>query len=329
MWKDIGRLELTEIPEPDPKPDQIKVKIAYCGICGGDPEIIAGHLPVAGKPPQVIGHEASGTIVQVGNAVRRFQEGDRVALYFRTPCGVCHYCASGLANYCQKPFFSAKNFAEYAIFKEGAVFPIPDDIPLDEAALTEPVSVALHAVDAANIHPGSTVAIIGAGPIGLLILQLAIKAGAARVLVSEPMLNKRQLAKQLGADVVVDPLTEDLEEISMKFTRGKGFEAILEVSGNLAVAKQVLSLTDFGATVVWVGVYPYDKELSLSPYYMYEKELTIRSTLRSGYTFPRAVAMLPKLKLREMITAVYKLDEIQQAFALHKEGKAVKILIQP
>ncbi len=329
IWKDIGRLEVDEVPEPEPKPDQIKVKIAYCGICGGDPEIVAGRLPAAGKPPQIIGHEGCGTIVQVGTLVRRYKEGERVALYFRAPCGACYYCFMGMANFCQKPFYSAKCFAEYAIFKEGSVFPLADDVSLEEGALAEPTSVALHAIDAAEIHPGSAVAIFGAGPIGLLILQLAIRSGAARTLVSEPMMNKRELARQLGADVVVDPFTEDLEKISKDLTDGRGFHTILEASGSLVAAKQALSLVDNRGTVVWVGVYPFEKEIGVSPYHLYEKELTLRSIVRSGYAFPRAVAMLPKLKLRPLITGVFNLRDINKAFALHKEGKAVKILVQP
>ncbi len=329
VWKDIGVFEVEEVPEPQPRPDQVKVQIAYCGICGSDPHIVEGRLPVAGKPPRIIGHEASGTIVDVGRDIRRYQVGQRVAVNYMAYCGACYYCRNGMEHFCQKPFFSAKSFSEYAIFKEESVFLLPDNVSLEEGALTEPISVALHAIDVANINPGSSVAIFGAGPIGLLLLQLAIRSGATRTLVSEPVAGKRELAKRLGADVVVDPFNENLEEISKQLTESRGFDTILEASGSLTAARQAIFLVDNCGTVLWFAVYPLDGEIGVPPYYLYDKELTIRSIVRSPYTFPRAVALLPKLELKSLISDIIPLEDINKAFALHKEGKAVKILIKP
>ncbi len=329
VWKDIGILEVEEVAELQPRPDQVKVKIAYCGICGSDPHIVEGRLPVAGKPPRIIGHEASGTIVEVGSDARRYQGGQRVAVNYMAYCGACYYCRNGMEHFCQRPFFSAKCFAEYAVFKEESVFLLPDNISLEEGALTEPISVTLHAIDVANIHPGSSVAIFGAGPIGLLLLQLAIRSGATRTLVSEPVAEKRELAKRLGADVVVDPFNEDLEQISKQLTESRGFDTILEASGSLTAAREAIFLVDNCGTVLWFAVYPLDGEIGVPPYYLYEKELTIRSIVRSPYTFPRAVALLTKLELKSLISDIIPLADISKAFDLHKEGKAVKILIRP
>ena len=329
IWKDISVFELEEVPELQPRPDQVKVKIAYCGICGSDPHIVEGRLPIAGKPPRIIGHEASGTIVEVGSDVRRYQVGQRVAVNYIAYCGACYYCRNGMEHFCENPLFSAKSFAEYAVFKEDSVFLLPDNVSLEEAAFTEPLSVALHAIDVANIHTGSSVAIFGAGPIGLLLLQLAIRSGATTTLVSEPVAGKRELAKRLGADVVVDPFNENLEEISKQLTESRGFDTILEASGSMAAARQAIFLVDNCGTVLWFGVYPVDGEIGVPPYYLYAKELTIRSIVRSPYTFPRAIALLSKLELKPLISDIIPLKDIGKAFDLHKEGKAVKILIKP
>jgi len=329
VWKDINVIEVEEVPEPQPRPDQVKVKIAYCGICGSDPDIVEGKLPWAGNPPRTIGHEASGTIVELGSDVRRFQVGQRVAVNFMNYCGACYYCRNGMEHFCQKPFFSAKCFADYAVFRDQSVFVLPDNVSLEEGALTEPVSVVLHGIDRANIYPGSSVAVFGAGPIGLLLLQMAIRSGAAKTLVSEPVAEKRMLAKQLGADVVVDPFNENLEEISKQLTDSRGFDTILEASGSVEAARQALFLADNCGTVLWFAVYPADSEIGVPPYHMYFKELTIRSIIMSPYTFPRAVAMLPKLELKPLISEIIPLDDISKAFAIHKKGKAAKILIKP
>jgi 2-desacetyl-2-hydroxyethyl bacteriochlorophyllide A dehydrogenase len=194
--------------------------------------------------------------------------------------------------------------------------------------LLEPVSVAVHTIDLANIHTGSSVALLGAGPIGLLILELAIRAGATRTLVSEPATSRRQMAKQLGADVVVDPLSEDLEQAARKLTDSRGFDTVIEAAGKLAVAEQAVSLADYGGTIVWAAMYPQGAKAGVPPSYMYTKELTIRAVNISPYCFPRAMNLLPKLDLKPLIS-IMPLEDINQAFKLLLEGKGIKILIKP
>jgi L-iditol 2-dehydrogenase len=333
VLKEIDNLEVMDVPEPEPAPDEIKVKISYCGICGTDLEIIEGRFapgrPKASQGPRIIGHEASGTIVAVGDkTIMGYKVGQRVAMNFRSPCGVCYYCRNKMEHFCKNTFPATGAFAEYAVYKENAIYALPDNISFEEGAFLEPVSVAVHSMDIANIKAGDAAAVTGAGPIGQLILQLAIKSGAAKVLVSEPVAHKRQLAKEMGADVVVDPVNESLEEAANKLTDGRGFNVIFEASGKVEVAKQIITLAEGCGTIVWCAVYPQDAEVGVSPSYMYSKELTIRSVLISPYSFPRAMHLLPKMNLKPLIT-VYPLKDIVQAFEDHKAGKAVKMLIQP
>ncbi len=160
---------------------------------------LAGKSP---KDPSINGHEASGTIVALGSAVQQgYQIGQRVAMNFRAFCGACYYCRNKMEHFCRNSFHATGAFAEYAIYKEGSIYPLPENITLIEGALLEPVSVALHGIDRGNIYPGSFVAISGAGPIGLLMLQLAVLSGAARIMVSDPVPLKRKLARELGADM--------------------------------------------------------------------------------------------------------------------------------
>jgi len=333
VMRGIGNIKMEDYPDPEMGPNLIKVKISYCGLCGTDPENLEGRFglvpPEAYKQPRVLGHEASGTIAEIGKNVKGYKVGQRVAMNFRSSCGACYYCRNKMEHFCRRGVGASGSFAEYAVYPESAVYPLSDDISLEVGSLLEPVSVAVHAVDQARVYSGSSVAICGGGPIGLLCLEVALKAGAARTLVSEPIAEKRALARKLGADVVVDPFKENLEEIGKKLTDGRGFNSVIDASGSVAAAKQAVNLADNGGTILWAAVYGKDVEIGVSPFLMYAKELTITSTFVSPYSFPRALALLSKLELKPLITDIVPLKDIMKAFELHKKGKSIKILIQP
>jgi (R,R)-butanediol dehydrogenase / meso-butanediol dehydrogenase / diacetyl reductase len=329
VYSQVGVITAQDVPEPRTGPDEIKVKIAYCGICGTDPESVAGHFPPI-QPPRIMGHEASGTIVEIGSACKQgYQVGQRVAMNFWSPCGVCYYCRNKVEHFCLHRNSATGSFAEYAVYKENAVYLLPDNVSLEIGALLEPVTIAVHTMDLANIAPGKSVCVIGAGPIGLLSMELALKAGAAKLMVSEPVAEKRALAKKLGADVAVDPLNESLENAAKKLTDGRGFDTVIEASGKLGPARQAINLADKCGTIVWAAVYPADAEISVNPFYMYSNELTIRSVRVAPYSFPRAVNLLAKLDLQPLITDIVFLQDIDKGFALHKNGKSIKILVKP
>ena len=329
----VGNINIEEAPEPLVGPNEVKVKIAYCGLCGTDPENLEGRFGLVPKEayeqPRILGHEASGVIAEIGSAVKGYEVGQRVAMNFRGSCGACYYCRNGMEHFCLVGEGASGSFAEYAVYPQSAIYVLPDDVSLEIGSLLEPVSVAVHAIDQANVHTGNSVAICGGGPIGLLCLEMALKAGASRALVSEPIAAKRGLALKLGADAVVNPFTEDLIEAGMKLTDGRGFDAVIDASGSVAAAKQAISLADNGATILWAAVYGKDVEISVSPFLLYAKELTITSTFVSPYSFPRALSLLSKLELEPLITDIVPLAEIRRAFELHKSGKAIKILVQP
>jgi (R,R)-butanediol dehydrogenase/meso-butanediol dehydrogenase/diacetyl reductase/L-iditol 2-dehydrogenase len=282
----------------------------------------------AGARPRVGGHEASGTIAEIGSEVKGFKIGQKVAMNFRSYCGSCYYCRNMMEHYCQAVIPATGSYAEYAVYHKSAVYALPDNVSLEVGALLEPVSVAVHAIDLANIRPGSSVAILGAGPIGLLLQEVAIIAGAAKVLVSEPVESRRKLAKKLGATVVVDPIHEDLDAASKKLTDGRGFDTVLDASGKLAVAKQALYLADKCGTIVWAAMYPNGAEVPVPPSLMYDKELTIRGVFVSPYSFERALALLPVLNLEPLIS-IMPIEQIDEAFHGLLAGKGIKVLIKP
>ncbi len=329
-----GVIQMEEVPDPVFKPNEVLVKIAYAGLCGTDPENLEQRFglipPEAYKRARILGHEASGTVAAIGKDVKnKFKVGQHVAMDFRSSCGACYYCQNGIEHFCRTAEGSSGCFAEYAVYPESAVYPLPDDISLEIGSLLEPVSVAVHAIDRAKVTTGSSVCICGGGPIGLLCLQMALKSGAAKTLLSEPIAEKRTLARKLGADIVIDPFKEDIITIGKKLTDGRGFNFVIDASGSVEAARQCLDLPDNCGTILWVSVHHKDVEIPVSPFLVYAKELTITSTFVSPYCFPRALAMLPKLEIKPLITDIIPLKDIAKAFELHKAGKSIKILIKP
>jgi 2-desacetyl-2-hydroxyethyl bacteriochlorophyllide A dehydrogenase len=340
VMTETREVKVMEVPEPQMESDDVKVKIAYCGICGSelhmfDPAFASGmgrpqqKASVPRPGPRIMGHEASGTIVEIGKDCKQgYKVGQRVAMNFRSPCGACYYCRNAKEHFCDRVTPATGGYAEYAVYKENDVFVLPDNVSLEEGALLEPVSVAVHTIDLSNIRPGNSVAILGGGPIGLLCQEMAIRAGATRVLVSEPAPGRRQMAKQLGADVVVDPLTENVIEAGKKLTDGRGFDTVIEAVGKLALAEQAMEMADYGATVVWAAMYPAGAKAGVVPAYMYNHELTIRAVFISPYCFPRSMNLLSKLELKPLIS-IMPLEKISDAFQACIQGKAIKLLVKP
>lgn len=328
-------VRVEDVPEPTPGPGEIKVRIAYCGICGTDPEIFDGSFgltktPQWPDPPFTVGHEACGTIAELGSGlVQGYKVGQRVAMNFRSYCGACYYCRNKMEHMCEHVTSCEGGFQQYSLYRENTIYPLPDEVSFERGALLEPLTVAIHAVDQASIVPGRTLLILGGGTIGQLIMQVAIRAGAAKVLVSDPIREKRQLAERLGADVTVDPLSEDLEVVAREVTRGRGFDAVMEASGRLDAAKQALALAGKCGTVVWAGVYPEQAEISIRPFQLYANELAIRSTIVSPYVFPRGIQLLAKLDLEPLISEIRPLNEIADVLATIRKGTGIKTLINP
>jgi (R,R)-butanediol dehydrogenase/meso-butanediol dehydrogenase/diacetyl reductase len=328
VWEGIGRIDCRSWDDPRPGPDEVLVRVAYCGFCGSDPHIIEGNLPI-GAPPQVLGHEVAGEIVEIGAAVRGLTPGLRVGCNLYAYCGRCPWCQAGQPNHCRRKYFSAKGFAELALYRPEQLFVLPDELSLEIGALLEPVATCLHAVEIADVRLGDHVLVIGAGPLGLIVAQLAKASGAATVTVSEPREANRELALALGADAAVDPVADDLSAVARSTGDRGGYDVVFEVAGVPAALQTAPGLCSTRGRVVVVGVFARAITVPFNPYDLYEREISVRGAIGADRTFQRAVDLMPGLVLQPLITAIEPLDRIGDVYRAHKAGGYVKALIEP
>ena len=203
-------------PMPAVGPESVLIQVKACGVCGTDVHIYGGAQGATEcNPPVILGHEFSGVVTQVGSAVTRVKVGDHVTVNPNISCDACDQCRRGNPHFCDSMAATGVNydggFAEYCAVLERQVFKVPDSVPFEEAALCEPVACALHGIDLCGIKPGDTVMVIGGGTIGMMMLQLAQLCGAVRVVMLEPNEKRFDLARKLGADLVLNPLEKRRE----------------------------------------------------------------------------------------------------------------------
>lgn len=328
VWTGVGQLVCREWPEPELTDDGVLVRVHFCGMCGSDPHIVEGNLPV-GPPPQVLGHEVSGVVEAVGSRVRGVEVGDRVACNFFGSCGGCPWCLVDQPNHCRNKTFGASGYAELATYRQGEVFVLPDDVDLAEGALLEPAATCLYAVEESGLRPGESALVLGAGPMGLLTAQLARLVGAGTVVVGEPDPAKRALATSLGVDLVVDPRDDDLVGLAKGIGPRRGFDVVFDAAGVPAASAQAIDLLATRGRLMVIAVHDRDATIPLSPFQLYAKELVVRSVYATAHTFARAVPLLPRLDLTPLITAIEPLSKIDEVYRRHRAGEYTKVLVDP
>lgn len=326
-------VRVEDIPEVPVGPGDVKVNLEYCGVCGTDLHIYNGDGGAADVPSgTVIGHEMSGVVAEVGAEVRGIQVGDRVVADPNEPCGTCYFCHNGLAHFCEhmKGYGTTYpgGFAEYLTVPAGQVYHVPEGLSLQAASQTETLSCCVHGMDLADIKVGQSVFIIGAGPIGQMMIQLVAHAGASHIIVSEPIAEKREKALQLGATVVVDPTREDVQAVLGKTC--ENVDRVIECVGSQATMKQAIDCAGKKCTVLWFGLTAPDSEITIKPFQLFQRETTVVASFINPYTFDRALALLAtgKVRMEEIITDVVPLDDINQVFEDASYRKRGKILIE-
>lgn len=323
-------LRLDEKPVPDVKSGQVLVKIAACGICGTDTLIYTGKIPV--KLPYSPGHECAGVVHEVGEGVLSVKTGDRVAVDPNHDCGFCHYCRRGYPHLCenQKTLKLKSNggFAEYIMVPAKLVHKIPDQVSFQEAALIETLSCCIHIVDAAGIRIGDTVVIIGGGAMGLMLVQLARQKGAGQIVVSEPVEFKRKLAVELGADLGVNPLNEDLPAAVRKINP-YGANVVIEGVGLPAAIEQACNMLARHGMLVLAGLCPENKTVPVCPYRITRDEITVKGAFLNPFSFARAIDCLGRIAKDRLITGTYPLNAVAKAMEAAQSGNNVKIVINP
>lgn len=327
-----GLVEVRELPEKQMGDEDVRIRVAYCGICGGDPRKVEGLFDL--QPPFGLGHEVCGTIEALGpkanRSHRNLQVGDRVAGNFIHYCGTCYYCLNGQEQFCENGGFSAEpGMAESVVWHESQVWKMPDDIPLEHACLLEPLSVAVRIADKSSIKVGSKVAVFGGGIIGLLAVQVMKMCGATELTLVEPVESRRALAEPMGADHALDPRSLDVVAEAMALTGGRGYDAVIETSGAPESAVAAYQIANHGATVLYIAAYPEGYELPVPLTFLFgPKELTFSGVFRSPYAFPRAVQLLPRMNLQPLKLGIFPLDQAQEAFIAQVRRMYSKVLIK-
>jgi len=326
----IGQMGFVERAIPQPSHNEVLVKIEYVGVCGSDLHYYEhgaiGDYVV--EPPFVLGHEASGTVVQVGADVSDLKCGDRVALEPGKTCGHCEFCRSGKYNLCPDVIFFATPpvdgvFQEYVAHEAALCFKLPENVSSLEGALIEPLAVGFHAAIEGGARIGQTAVVTGAGCIGLVSL-LALKAmGISQVTVVDIMDKRLDKAMELGATAVINASRTDPVAEVLRLTGGKGSDIILETAGSEKTAQQAIQMAKKGSTIVMVG-YSSTGMVTLPMSMALDKELTFKTIFRYRHIYPMAIEAVAsgKVNLRDLATHIFAFDDIQNAMDQSVADKA-------
>jgi threonine dehydrogenase-like Zn-dependent dehydrogenase len=305
VWTGGREFQVQEKPIPEPGPGEVRIGVHACGVCMTEVHTIEGYFGEP-KPPRIMGHEWGGVVEEIGPGVTGVELGTAVACAGQT------------------------GFSEKVVLSADRIFPIPRGASLDDVTFVEPLVCCVAAVQNARLNVGASVLITGAGPMGLMLVQLARRGGAAHVLVSEPNPTRRALALELGADEAVDPTTSSLAEAVAAFTKGAGVDAALETAGHPVPLNDCLNNVAEGGTVVIVGVNPGTARLELPLYQFHRRNLTLRGSY-GGHGgsggFKTATAWLGQLNLQPIISHRFDLADTAEAFDVARTGRGLKVVV--
>lgn len=339
LLEEYKKLRVTDMPEPEVGEDEALIRVQACGICGSD---IHGFDGSSGRrvPPIIMGHEASGSIERVGSGVEGVELGARVTFNPMLSCGQCEYCLRDESNLCdsrQVLGVSCDEFKRHGAFAEFVSVParnlyiVPDGVSFEHAAMTEPTTVAVHAVRRTPIKGGETAVVVGTGMIGLLTVQALKVAGCGRVVAIDLADEKLKLAKTLGADVTLNPKTDNVRDAIKDLTNGNGADIAMEVVGATPTVKIAVDVVRRGGFITFIGNLAPMVELPMQA--VVTRELTIFGSCASSTEFPDSLRMLSegKIKVEPFISARAKLEETPDWFdrLYAAEAGLMKVIVQP
>jgi len=338
VLEDLDRLVVKEVPIPEIDDDSALLRVEATSVCGSDIRIFHHGNPRV-TPPTILGHEASGTVVKVGKNVQRVKEGDRVAIGADFPCGQCKWCRNGLLNNCTTNYAVGYQipgaFAEYMklpkLLLAGPVTGIADRLSFEEAALAEPLACAINGFELVNLSLGKSVVIIGLGPIGCMMIDLARIMGATQVIGAQRSKVRMEIARQYGADVYIDTSSEDLVARVMEETGGEGADVVITASASVEVHEQSMDMVAHRGYVNLFGGLPKGtRPMSILSNTIHYKECFVTGS--HGST-PRqhelAVHLLEKglVRVAPLMTHHFQLREINQAFATMESRQGMKMIV--
>jgi L-iditol 2-dehydrogenase len=325
-WRGGPRFTIDEAPEPVAGPGQVLVEVQAAGICGTDIHATQGLFPWS--PPLVLGHEYTGVVRAVGRGVSKRLVGRAVACEPSYGCGECAECDAGRVSQCRR-LTRVGGFAERVALPATNVHPLPRGLDVVTAALTEPAACCLAGLERFPIERGATALVIGGGIMGLLTMVLARRRGAKRLVLSDPLEERRAIARKLGANVVIDPAKENLRERVMALTGERGADLVCEAVGKPELVTEAMTLVKTGGVLQLVGVSPKGSEMPLSLWDVHYREIRIGGAFGRGTAFRRALALMPRLGVGRLITARFPLARTADAFAHAAAGRGAKTVITP
>ena len=333
-----GDIRIKDVRKPVIREDEMLVRVKACGICGTDLHYYRIGGPQTAGKPVIPGHEFSGEIVETGSAVKGLKTGDRIVGTGLRDCGECYWCQSE-KGYCPNPKVPGEGLdgamAEYVVvprpMPDAMVFHIPEGMTWQDAAVIEPISISCFAVEEARIKVGEIAAVLGAGMIGLGIIQALRAAGASKIVVSEPSSFRRKKAEKLGADLVLDPIETDFFEAVADFTSGQMAGVVFECSGSVPAFQQILQVISPYGRIMQVGM--FEKDLVLPPEFTKRMFQFRNVTLRGcgGQRWDKAIEHIQAgiIETQGLITHIFQLDAAKEAFETQMDAeRSIKVLIE-
>lgn len=334
-------MRFEEIPTPSPKEGELLLKVEACAVCGTDVRIYySGHHNV--KPPQVIGHEITATIAEIGKGVEGYNVGEKITVVTPVGCGHCKYCLAGKVNLCSSFRAIGYNFpggfAEYMILpqeavRQGNALKLPANADLETSALIEPLSCVLNGQDYLNIGFTDTVVVIGSGPIGCMHTAVARAKGASKIILADIQAKRLEMAEPFGADLFVDSSKEDLVEVVKRETDGLGADVVIVAAPSGQAQEQALQMVAKRGRISFFGGLPGDRaNITLNSNIVHYNEISIFGAYASTpYHYYEAAKLLAskRVNMEKLITHILPLEDLVKGIELVRQGEALKVLIKP
>ncbi len=339
ILEEYKKFTYTDMPAPEPGPEEVLIAVKACGICGSDVHGMDGSTGRR-RPPIVMGHEAAGVIARTGAAVNNWKTGDRVTFDSTIYCGRCEYCRRGQFNLCDnrrvlgvscEDYRQHGAFAEYVAVPQHVLYRLPDGLTFEHAALTEPFAIALHAIGRAPVAMDGTVVVVGAGMIGLALVQALRQAGCGRLIAVDVADARLALAREFGASDTFNSSSANAVEAIADLTRGRGADAAFEAVGISATVGLAVGCLRKGGTLTLVGNLAQKIDFPLQA--AVTRELSLHGSCASRGEYPAALQMLAlgALKAGGLISATAPLAEGASWFErlYRKEPGLMKVLLKP
>ncbi len=343
LYYGIRDIRLEEVPTPQVNDREVLIKCRATAICGTDLRIYNhGHSKISAEIKVILGHELAGDVVDVGDKVTGIKKGMRVFVAPNIGCGKCCQCLKGFYHLCNDyeaiglPL--AGGFAEYVRIPEravqqGVILEIPQTLSYEEAAISEPMACVYNGFKRCPVEPGDTVLIFGAGPVGIMHIMMTKACGASKIILSEISDERLKKAESFGADVLINPQTQDVEKIVSEETNGKGANLIITACPSAEVQKIALHLASLHGKINFFGGLPKgEANINLNTNLIHYKELTITGSHGSNTYHCRKALDLQasgKINLKPLITNKFPLSQIRHAFELALAGQGLKTIIYP